>query len=125
DMISRVIAVSGDTVACPARPSGDCDAVEVNGVPLDEGYIQGTTKPFDLTTVGPSEVFLMGDNRKAANDSRFIGAIPVDSVFGVAVQIVDSAGGVRAVPGAPAHEMPDSGVVDPAGPPPPARVATP
>ena len=125
DSMLRVLALPGDTVGCPAGPSGRCDAVVVNGVPVPERYLGATiTDPFPTSTVPDHKMFLLGDNRTVANDSRLIGAVKLADTTGVAVQIKDHEGNIRAVPGAPARGLPgDSDNVDPAGPVPPAGEA--
>nr|WP_235834127.1 signal peptidase I [Actinomadura logoneensis] len=100
DYIKRVIGIPGDHVKC-------CDAqgrVTVNGVPLDEksylytdasSHVQNkpSIDPFDAT-VGPGQLWVMGDHREASSDSRWHrgdrggGTIPVDHVIGRAFVIV-------------------------------------
>jgi signal peptidase I len=125
DVLLRVLALPGDTVTCPAGPAGRCEAVVVNGTPVPEPYLGAAgTDPFPVSTVPKHKMFLLGDNRAAASDSRYIGPVDQGDVTGVAVQIKDPAGKVRAVPGAPARGLPgDQDNVDPAGPVPPAAVA--
>ncbi|MEO3744851.1 signal peptidase I [Plantactinospora sp. B5E13] len=126
DSMLRVVALPGDTVGCPADQTGRCPEIVVNGVPVWEDYLAGTvTESFPTTTVPAGRVFLLGDNRPVANDSRVVGPVELADVSGVAVRIRDGDGRSRPVPGAPAHDGPgDNDVVDPAGPVPPAR-ATP
>ncbi len=90
DLVKRVIGIGGDTVAC-------CDTegrIVLNGVPLDEDYIQGPTDQvrFDVV-VPPDSMFVMGDNRGDSRDSRYHldidgGAVPVSSAVGRVVLIV-------------------------------------
>jgi signal peptidase I len=124
DSMMRVVALPGDTVGCPAGPSGRCEAVVVNGTPVAEHYLGATvTGPFPTSTVPAHTIFLLGDNRPAANDSRVLGPVGLADMGGVALQIKDQDGQVRAIPGAPAHGGPgDRDNVDPAGPVPPAEV---
>lgn len=69
-MLQRVIGMGGDHVA--QRPGGP---VTVNGKPLAEPYVMGDD-PFSMTpafdvVVPEGRLFLLGDYRANANDSRF------------------------------------------------------
>jgi len=86
--IKRVIGLPGDQVEI--RPDG---YVYVNGTRLDEsaytyhdgsGTAQPTTAVGTQTswTLGPDELFVMGDHRVASEDSREFGPIKVSSVIG-------------------------------------------
>ena len=93
DMIKRVIAVGGQTVAC-------CDVrnrVTVDGRPLDEPYVYyapefGTSKqtPFGPVRVPDGQLWVMGDSRNNSVDSRAPGdgPVPVAAVIGKARLIV-------------------------------------
>jgi signal peptidase I len=118
-IISRVIGLPGDVVGCPPDNSGKCSAVQVNGVALSENYVVFDRQPFDAIKVGAGEVFVLGDNRKAAVDSRIFGAVPSNSILGIGVAVVDTSGNTEPIPGTPTHESP-TGQIDPAGTPPPA-----
>jgi len=71
-MVKRVIAIGGDTI------EGRDSHVFVNGLELDEPYIQHINKnavvrfmnDFGPVKVGPGQLFVMGDNRDIAYDSR-------------------------------------------------------
>jgi len=85
EFIKRVIGVPGDIV------QGTDGSVYVNGVPLVEPYLKQPELP--IRDFGPIEVpedhlFVMGDNRRASQDSRIFGPIPVDDVVGKAFVII-------------------------------------
>jgi len=65
EWIKRIIGLPGDTVRI------DHGVVYVNGVPLDEPYMQ---RPFnysmDLRTIPADNYFFLGDNRDVSNDSH-------------------------------------------------------
>ena len=120
DGMSRVVGLPGDTVACPDNGRGRCDAVTVNGTPLDETWLDGATAPFAAALVGAGDVFVLGDARAAANDSRFIGPQPLAGIKGAAVGRQQDGKLIR-LPGTPDRPVPDGeNIIDPAGPVPPA-----
>ncbi|MCK4368190.1 MAG: signal peptidase I [Dehalococcoidales bacterium] len=77
--IKRIIALPGDTVE--VRDG----AVYVNGIKLDEPYIQEPpTYTFPLTGIAGDEYFVLGDNRNNANDSHKGWAVPRENIIGKA-----------------------------------------
>jgi len=80
-LISRVIAVGGQTVDLQDG------AITIDGQPLDEPYTRGpVTDPGEVqlpVTVPEGCVWVMGDYRSVAHDSRYYGPVPLDSVCGV------------------------------------------
>lgn len=85
EFIKRVIGVSGDTV------EGIGGMVYVNGMALDEPYLKDpgyAIPPFGPVEVQAGQLFVMGDNRAASQDSRFFGTIPTDDVVGKAFVII-------------------------------------
>ena len=77
DFVKRVIGVPGDTVQI------NDGQVVVNGIPLAEPYI---TRPdrddMNQVTVPEGNFFVLGDNRRASNDSRDWGPVPAENVIG-------------------------------------------
>ncbi len=83
-LVKRVIAMGGDTVDINA----DTGEVIVNGQVLNEPYIGSSTNfagniSYPLTVPG-GQLFIMGDNRQASNDSRYkeVGFIDERDVVG-------------------------------------------
>jgi signal peptidase I len=79
--VRRVIGLQGDRVAC-------CDAsgrVTVNNKPLSESYVypgdQPSIAPFSVT-LGKGQIWVLGDHRSIAIDSRMWGPVPAADVVG-------------------------------------------
>jgi signal peptidase I len=81
EYIKRVIGLPGDTV------EGRSGVVFVDGRQLREPYLPtGTvTSDFPRTTVGPGQLWVMGDNRGNSSDSRVFGVIQRSKVVGRAI----------------------------------------
>lgn len=85
--IGRIVARAGDTVAI--TDSG----LTVNGYPQADGKSHGETLaakggasyPLKL---GQDEVFILGDNREKAEDSRMFGAVKLSDIKGVIVAVL-------------------------------------
>lgn len=86
-LIKRVIATEGETIDLIDG------VVYIDGTPLDEPYVQGKpTEPFTSTapfleegiaypyTVPEGCVWVMGDNRTNSQDSRWFGAVRVETI---------------------------------------------
>ncbi len=76
-LIKRVVGLPGDEVAIHDGH------VYINGQPLDESYLnQDTRGNLAPRVVPPLHVFVMGDNRRASNDSRSFGPVHIDNILG-------------------------------------------
>lgn len=81
DYIKRVIGLPGDRVAC-------CDSrkrVTVNGKPLNETYLSPANLPSEApfsVTLGKGQLWVLGDARSLAIDSRIWGPVPENDVVG-------------------------------------------
>ncbi len=89
DYIKRVIGLPGDEI------EGKRGKVFVNGVVIEEPYLEERTSDFDAVEVPEDMLFVMGDNRANSLDSRYglgvnptkqpgVGFVPVDTVIGKA-----------------------------------------
>lgn len=83
-MLGRVVAVGGDTVNI------DSQGLLVNGsYQQEEGITDETTQVADGVTfpltVPEGSLFLLGDNRDEAVDSRIVGCVPADQTFGTVI----------------------------------------
>jgi len=83
DFVKRVIGLPGDVVEAKRGK------VFVNGRPLREPYLAGRTRPFGPVEVPAGQLFVLGDNRGASNDSRFgLGFVPIENVIGKAFVVI-------------------------------------
>jgi signal peptidase I len=80
-LIKRVVGLPGDTLE-----SRD-GVVFVNGDRIEEGYLKpgSATDRLPPTEVPDGSLWVMGDNRRASEDSRAKGPIPADDLVGRAV----------------------------------------
>ncbi|HEX2927619.1 MAG TPA: signal peptidase I [Ruminiclostridium sp.] len=76
--VKRVIGKAGDKLEFKNGK------VIRNGVPLDEPYIKEPMlyQSDKVVEVPANSVFVMGDNRNESMDSRVIGPVPLDHVYG-------------------------------------------
>lgn len=80
DFIKRVIGVPGDIVRV------DEGQVFVNGVPLDEPYVNEEHRSnMEEKVVPAGEYFVLGDNRGNSSDSRSWGFVPEENIIGRAM----------------------------------------
>lgn len=91
-MVLRVIATEGQRIAC-CSPTGQ---LELDGVPLLEPYVRPGVPTDQITfdvVVPEGRIFVLGDDRAAARDSRYhlmvdSGTVSTDDVIGRAFVIV-------------------------------------
>ncbi|MET7427006.1 signal peptidase I [Dactylosporangium sp. NPDC005555] len=74
--VDRVIGVGGDTIDCAGG------RVRRDGTPLDEPYIHGAATDCSPVTVPDGMLYVLGDNREVARDSRHYGPQPAAGVRG-------------------------------------------
>ena len=80
DFVKRVIGIPGDTIEIQR---GD---VYRNGELVEEDYIvHDTARSYDPVTVTSGHFYVLGDNRRASNDSRDWGLVPADHIVGRAM----------------------------------------
>ena len=85
--IRRVVAVAGDTVDITAA------GLVVNGSVQEEAAIYQPTRRYDSPvtfplTVGAGQVFVLGDARNNATDSRVYGAVDIHDTLGTVVTVI-------------------------------------
>ncbi len=79
-LIKRVVGLPGERVTIGQG------RVYIDGELLDEPYVtEPTAGQTRSWTIPPLEVFVMGDNRNNSRDSRYFGAVPMDSILGHAI----------------------------------------
>lgn len=77
NFVKRIIGMPGDRVRFQQG------TVFVNGVPLEEPYVEHpSSETRNALTVPEDSYFVLGDNRNQSDDSRNWGAVPRDHVIG-------------------------------------------
>ena len=89
--VGRVVAVAGDTVDITKN------GLKINGAEQISQDIYFDTTQFKdgvdfPVTVGSGQVFILGDNRPQASDSRIYGCIDIKDVKGKVIAIIRSRG---------------------------------
>jgi signal peptidase I len=79
--IKRVIGLPGEAVSIHDG------RVFINGAPLDEPYIAAPPRYQSDWTIGPGELFVLGDNRNNSSDSQTWGPLPLEDVLGKAIVV--------------------------------------
>ena len=74
-LVKRVIGLPGEEVVVTGAQ------VHVQGHVLAEPWADGPKLPDGIWTMGPSEIFVLGDRRAAsADDSRAAGPVPFEAI---------------------------------------------
>ncbi len=81
NLIKRVIGLPGDQIEISDQH------VKVNGVILDEPYIQAEPTYSGSWTVPEGEYFVLGDNRNSSSDSHSWQYLPKENIIGKAIFI--------------------------------------
>lgn len=81
DLIKRIIGLPGDTITVQDG------VLSINGVVMDEPYINAPPAYDGTWQVAQGELFVLGDNRNDSRDSHQWGLLPVGNVIGRAVLI--------------------------------------
>ncbi len=85
EFIKRVVGLPGDRVEAVDG------VVVVNGITQTEPFRkqpEAAIPDFGPIIVPEGELFVMGDNRFASQDSRYFGTIPIDTVVGHALAVI-------------------------------------
>ena len=93
-MIKRVVAVSGDYVDIKDG------VLYLNHALILEDYTQGKTHKYDYTVLGEvpeGHIYVLGDNREFSIDSRDIGFVKIDDIYGVWSGVKIRAGFIRSL----------------------------
>ena len=75
-LVKRVIGLPGEWIEIKNS------TVYVDGSPLDEPYVKGTTSAFSRMQIPDNYCFVMGDNRQSSSDSRSWGPLPEENIIG-------------------------------------------
>jgi len=80
--IQRIVGLPGEEISLVEGK------VLINGLPLDEPYLnlEDPSRAYmDRVRIPDRSYFVMGDNRRNSNDSRFWGALPEELIIGKVV----------------------------------------
>jgi len=90
--IKRLIGLPGDRIMVQDG------RLYINNVPVEEPYIAAPPVYRGTWTVGPDEVFVLGDNRNNSSDSQNWGMLPINEIIGKAVVVYWPVADVEVIP---------------------------
>lgn len=102
DLIKRIIGLPGDMISIQGG------ALSINGVVVDEPYINAPPAYSGTWQVAEGELFVLGDNRNDSRDSHQWGLLPVENVIGRAVLIYWPPEEWRVIEHTPQASIPES-----------------
>ena len=81
NFVKRIVGVPGDRIDISAAGQ-----VSVNGVPIQEPYVNDLDNPQGSITriIGPDQYYVLGDNRGGSYDSRYWGIVHRNEIIGKA-----------------------------------------
>jgi signal peptidase I len=90
--IKRLIGLPGDRIMVQDG------RLYINNAPVEEPYIAAPPVYRGTWTVGPDEVFVLGDNRNNSSDSQNWGMLPINEIIGKAVMVYWPVADVGVIP---------------------------
>ena len=90
--IKRLIGLPGDRIMIQEG------RLYINDAPVEEPYIAAPPLYRGTWTVGPDEVFVLGDNRNNSSDSQNWGMLPINEIIGKAVAVYWPVADVGVIP---------------------------
>lgn len=102
--IKRIIGLPGETLKINKGKVSITEATSTGGatIVLDEPYIESSHASYDdfaSTTLGPTQYFVMGDNRAESSDSRVWGDLDAHFIIGRPVVRLSPPGAIGVLPG--------------------------
>ncbi len=80
--IKRIIGLPNETISINGSKVTIKNEANPEGFSLDEQYVQNTAQNNLTTTTGPTEYFVLGDNRSGSSDSRVWGNLDRSYIIG-------------------------------------------
>ncbi|MEI6553614.1 MAG: signal peptidase I [bacterium] len=80
--IKRIVGLPGERIVVAAKQTYIYNKEHPEGYLLDEPYVKFNSDKVTDTTLGPTDYFVMGDNREVSFDSRSWGVLPRSDITG-------------------------------------------